>query len=214
MTDASSAPIRVAVADDHALVAEGLATMLALDPYIVHCGIAPSARDALALVQSTEPDVLLLEIGMAPEGSAFDAATRIMQAHPHVRIIALTNREERAWVLRAHRSGFSGYVLKRSTLHQLLTAIRAVVAGSRYYDPLVVSHLLNPDAEHSALTEREQEVLRRMALGYSNKEIGRDLAISIKTVETHRARAFAKLGFHHRTELVRYARAAGWLNNM
>ena len=219
---ATQRPIRVVIADDHAIVREGLRALVEAQPGLTVVGEAQNAQEAWGQACRLEPDVLLLDITM-PAGGGIDAAERISHDRPSVRILALTMHEERGYVSRLLRAGASGYVLKRTASSELVRAIRELAAGRTYIDPSLTASLLTPtrgarsavaDGERiKDLSTRETEVLRLLALGYSNKEIAASLEISVKTVETHRANAMEKLGLRNRVALVRFAMDQRWFDD-
>jgi DNA-binding NarL/FixJ family response regulator len=215
--------IRVVIADDHAIVREGLRALVEAQPGLVVVGEAEDAESAWRQARVLRPHVLLLDLSM-PGGGGVSAAERIARDCPDVRILALTMHEERGYVSRLLRAGASGYVLKRTASSELVRAIRELAAGRSYIDPSLAGALLTQRAvrgprasghDHgdrvSDLSKRETEVLRLLALGYSNKEIAASLEISVKTVETHRANGMEKLGLRNRVALVRFAMDQGWL---
>lgn len=223
----SGAEIRVVIADDHAIVRDGLRALVDAQPGLVVVGEATDGEEAWRRACELRPDVLLLDVSMPGVGGV-DAAERIAKDCPTVRVLALTMHEERGYVTRLLRAGAAGYVVKRTAASELVRAIRAVAAGGRYVDPSVAGTMLadlsqRPHAAGrggaeahggaSAVSTREGEVLRLLARGHSNKEIAATLEISVKTVETHKANAMAKLGLRSRAALVRFAIAEGWLRD-
>lgn len=217
------AEIRVVLADDHAIVRDGLRALVNASQGMTVVGEATDGDEAWRRACELRPHVVVLDLSMPGQGGA-EAAERIAADCPEVRVLALTMHEERGYVSRLLRAGASGYVLKRSASAELVRAIRTVAGGGRYVDPSLAGELLAEQAARSArgseversigaasLTAREAEVLRLLALGHSNKEIAATLAISVKTVETHRASGMARLGVTSRAALVRFAMAEGWL---
>jgi len=215
--------IGVLIADDHAIVRDGLRALVAAQPGIVVVGEAENGLDAWRHACALKPNVVVLDVSM-PGLSGIEALERITRDCPDVKVLALTMHEERGYVSRVLRAGAAGYALKRSASSELVRAIQAVVAGERYVDPSLAGALLTEYAARrvrrrsgeglaAALTVREGEVLRLLALGYSNKEIAASLSISVKTVETHRASGMARLGLTSRAALVRFALAEGWLRD-
>jgi DNA-binding NarL/FixJ family response regulator len=217
--------IGVLIADDHAIVRDGLRALVAAQPGIVVVGEAENGLDAWRHACALKPNVVVLDVSM-PGLSGIEALERITRDCPDVKVLALTMHEERGYVSRVLRAGAAGYALKRSASSELVRAIHAVVAGERYVDPSLAGALLTEYAARrvrkrsvageglvAALTVRESEVLRLLALGYSNKEIAASLSISVKTVETHRASGMARLGLTSRAGLVRFALAEGWLKD-
>lgn len=217
--------IRVLIADDHSVVREGLRALVNAQPGLQVVAEAAGGDDAWRQACEIRPDVMLLDVSM-PEGGGLDAMERIARDCPETRVLALSMHEERGYISGMLRAGAAGYALKRSASAELVTAIRTVSSGERYVDPSLVGALLadyvgrapayhKPSVSGTAadLTPREAEVLRLIALGYSNKEIATSLAISVKTVETHRANGMTRLGLPSRAALVRFAIAEGWLRN-
>lgn len=217
-------PIRVVIADDHAVVRDGLRALVDAEAGLAVVGEAADGQAAWQRACELKPDVLVLDLSM-PGVSGMEAADRITADCPAVRIIALTAHEERGYVTRLLRAGAAGYVLKRSAGSELVRAIRAVAVGRQYVDPSLAGMLLAAGASGQGrredavsggaarLTRREGEVLRLLALGNSNKQIAGALEISVKTVESHRASGMARLGLTSRPALVRFALAEGWLRN-
>lgn len=208
--------IRVALADDHPVVLAGVRALLQAAPEIELVGEAPTGAAALALMASAAPDVMVMDISM-PELTGLEVARRAVHEHPAVKLLALTMHEDRAYLQQLLQAGVRGYLLKRSAAEELVRAIRAVFSGGVYIDPAVAHKLLNPATDSAAvptgeLSEREEAVLRLTARGFSNKEAAAQLELSVKTVETYRARAAEKLGLRTRAEIVRYGAARGWLD--
>jgi DNA-binding NarL/FixJ family response regulator len=214
---ATTRVIRVVIADDHAIVREGLRALVEAQAGISVVGEAEDAEAAWRQARALAPDVLLLDLSM-PAGGGVNAAERITRDCPDVRVLALTMHEERGYVSRLLRAGASGYVLKRTASSELVRAIRELAAGRTYVDPSLAGALLTSRALRSPrgataaggekmkdLSARETDVLKHVALGYSNKEIAAALEISVKTVETHRAHGMEKLGLLNRVALVRFA---------
>ena len=221
-----AAPIRVVLADDHAVVRGGLRALIEAQPGLAVIGEAADGDAAHRQACALAPDVLVLDLSMPGVGGA-EAAERIARDCPRVRVLALTMHEERGYVARLLRAGAVGYVLKRTAADDLVHAIRVVAAGGTYVDPSLAGELLaapGPSRGGEAhggssgavgrvgdLTAREAEVLRMVARGHSGKEVAAALAISVKTVETHKARAMTKLGLGGRAALVRFAVRQDWL---
>ncbi|GLC23794.1 response regulator [Roseisolibacter agri] len=222
---ASPSVIRILIADDHAIVRDGLRALVAAQPGLEVVGEAADGREAHRRACDLKPDVLLLDLSM-PGASGTDAAERIAHDCPTVRVIALTMHEERGYVARLLRAGAAGYVLKRTPSDELVRAIRVVAAGGTYVDPSLAGALLAEPPSRAAraasapraagaaeLTPREAEVLRLVARGHSNKEIAAALDVSVKTVESHKANGMAKLGLTARAALVRFALDEGWMRD-
>ncbi len=217
--------IRVLIADDHAVVRDGLRALISAQPGLVVVGEAASGVEAWQRACELLPDVVVLDVSM-PGVGGLETTKRIATDCPTVKVLALTMHEERGYVSHMLRAGAAGYALKRSASSELVNAIRGVHSGERYVDPALAGSLLADYAGRSRrtsdpgralraadLTPRETEVLRLLALGHSNKEIAATLSISVKTVETHRASGMARLGVSNRAALVRFAMAEGWLQD-
>lgn len=208
--------IRVVLADDHPVVLAGIKALLQAAPEMELVGEAVDGAGALRLMRAAAPDVAVIDISM-PELSGVELARRAAEECPAVRLLVLTFHEDRAYLQQLLQAGARGYLLKRSAADELVRAIRAVFAGGTYVDPAVAHKLLGPSTSSPAvpageLSEREEAVLKLTAQGFSNKEAAAKLELSIKTVETYRARAAEKLGLRTRAEIVRYGAARGWLD--
>ena len=211
--------LRVVLADDHAVVREGLKALVNAQPDMRVVGEAADGEAACRAATELSPDVLVMDLSMPVLGGA-DATVRVRRECPLVKILALTVHEERLYLTQLLRAGASGYVLKRAAAAELVRAVRTVAAGGTYIDPtlagtLVEGYLDAEDAEqapHDTLSDREREVLMGIARGFSNKELAATLGLSVKTVETYKARFAEKLGLRSRVDIVRYASRQGWLN--
>ncbi len=215
----SDGPIGVFQADDHQVLREGLRTLLERQPDIVVVGEAETGRATVEQVQKTEPDVLVLDLGMS-DMNGFEVMRELSRLKSATRIVVLSMHSGRDFVMQALRAGCHGFVPKSSTHTHLIQAIRATYAGERFLDPsattAVVAELLDRGEESrllEQLSQRETEVLKLTALGYTSRDIGERLALSPKTVETYRQRAMTKLGLEQRADLVRFALRAGLLRN-
>ena len=206
--------VRVVIADDHDIVRAGISSLLKTTPDLEVIGEARNGEEACRLAAELSPDVLLMDLSM-PLLDGERATAQIHRESPHVAVLALTMHEDRGRLARVMRAGAAGYVLKRADAQELLRAIRSVAAGGNYVDPELAGLALRhaEAAAPAALSERETEVLRRTAWGASNKDIAEQLGISIKTVETYKARIAGKLGLSRRSEFVRYAVDQGWLTD-
>jgi DNA-binding NarL/FixJ family response regulator len=207
--------IRVALADDHPVVLAGIKALLQGAPEVILVGEATTGTAALQLIQETSPDVAVVDVSM-PELNGLGLARRVAGTYPGVKLFFLTVHEDRAYVQPLFEAGARGYPLKRSAAEDLVRAIRAVAGGGVYLDPAIADKALPEPGRRGAsasdlLSQREQEVLRLTAQGFSNKEIAGRLEVSAKTVETYKARASEKLGFKTRAEIVRYGVSQRWL---
>jgi DNA-binding NarL/FixJ family response regulator len=211
--------LRILVADDHAIVRQGLRLLLDNQPDMEVIGEAADGKAALDLAVAVKPDIVVMDVSM-PGMSGLIATRSLKQQQPAIMIVALTRHEDDTYLEELLRAGASAYVLKQSAPADFLKAIRAVAAGGIYLDPAMTSRVadgllagsIHVDAETNAkLTDRESEVLRLVAVGHSNVEIAARLDISIKTVEVHKANAMRKLGFTGRVDVIRYGVLQGWL---
>ncbi|MGA8197353.1 MAG: response regulator transcription factor [Acetobacteraceae bacterium] len=215
----TATPSRVLMVDDHPVVLAGLKALVEADADFEVVGNARDGRTALRLAKQLLPDVVVLDISM-PEMNGIEVATALLAERPECRVLVLTVHDDRAYLRQLVEAGVSGYLLKRSASDELIRALHAVVSGGMYLDPAVAGKVvgrarraLHPQlGQVTELSERETEVLRLVAGGHSNKEISTRLNISVKTVETYKARAMEKLGYRSRVELVRYAADQGWLD--
>jgi two-component system, NarL family, response regulator NreC len=196
-------PITIVIADDHAVVRQGLRLLLESEDDLAVVGEASDVREASALLRAESPAVLVLDLHMGPELS-LSTLSELRSASPTTAVVILTMDDDPAFVQPAWAAGASGYVLKEASRTDLVRAIRTVGRGGRYLDPAIGGWALS-GAEDDVLTERELEVLRLVALGYTNSDIAKRMYISPRTVETHRANLQGKLGLTGRPELVRYA---------
>ena len=211
--------ISVLLAEDHAIVREGLKLLLSAQRDMEIVGEADNGITAWQKTKELRPYIVVMDVSL-PDLNGAEATERIKRDCPEVTVLALTVHEERGYLRRLLQAGASGYVLKRAAAEELTQAIRTVVAGGVYLDPrladkVVVSFIreqsLKDDRRHAELSHRETEVLRLIALGYGNKEIAAHLAISVKTVETYKTRLMEKLDLHSRVDIVRFALYQGWL---
>jgi DNA-binding NarL/FixJ family response regulator len=201
--------IRILIADDHEIVAEGLKSLVEAEPGMEVIGIVPDGREAVKLGRESKPDVVVMDMSM-PELNGADATRAILQNDPSCRVIVLSMYAEREYVRRALKAGALGYVVKRSAAKELVDAIRAVYAGQRYLSPRVADVVIEAGADDkddllAKLSMREREVLQLLAEGNTGAEIAQRLSLSQKTVETYRARLVEKLGIRDLPGLVRFA---------
>lgn len=205
-------PISVFVADDHAIVREGLRLILDGEPDIAFAGEAADLDATLRYLRGRKPDVLVLDVNLAGE-SGLDAIPRLRAEAPDTEIVVLTMQREPSYARRALESGARGYVVKESAASDLVQAIRLAAEGQTYLQPEMGAALVLGGAKGrpGGLSRREVDVLRLLALGHTNAEISEQLHLSVRTVEGHRARLQEKLGLTRRAELVRYALREGLL---
>lgn len=214
-------PLRVTLSDDHPVVLAGMRALLGNLAGVEVVADAATGQLAKSIACSYRPDIAIIDISM-PDLNGIELARQILAEVPSVKILALTVHEDRAYVQPMLQAGARGYLLKRSAADELGRALWAIAEGGMYLDPAIAekafpspSDVTAPDTDRlSDLANRELEVLRMVAKGFSNKEIGIHLDISIKTVETHKARAVAKLGLRTRADIVRYAAAHRWLDEL
>lgn len=208
----------VLIADDHAIVRTGLRTLIQSEPALELIGEAAGGYEAIELVRQRTPDVLLLDLSM-PDLDGI-AVTKVLKAErPDLHILILTIHEDEALVRGAIKAGASGYILKRAAESELVSAINVLMRGDMYVDHALLRPLMDETAVSSTrddrpveqLTPRELDVLRLIALGYTNRQIGEELCISVRTVEGHRSNLSEKIGSRSRVDLVRYAREQGLL---
>lgn len=211
--------IRVLIADDHAILRSGLRMLIDAQTDMVVVGEAQDGNEAVAITLKTSPDVVILDVTM-PERGGLQAIHDVLKRSPGTRILLLTMHEEVAYLRTALASGASGYVLKKSVDADLLSAIRAVYKGRTYIDSELASELIEHTLpQHSrsgsktseVLSERELQVLKLVAEGFSSREIAQQIFVSVKTIETYRSRFAEKLGLHSRADIVRYALEIGLL---
>ncbi len=208
--------IRVLVADDHAIVREGIRALLAAAEDIDVVGEAADGLAAVEACRRLRPDLVLMDIAM-PGLGGLEATLELRKELPEVKILVLTQYEDREYVRRFLKLGVSGYVLKKAAASELVAAIRAAARGGLVLDPEVARELVGPPAAqpdaavapYDTLTDREKQVLKLIAEGHSNKEVAELLEISVKTAMSHRERLMEKLDLHNRTDLIRFALRKG-----
>jgi two-component system, NarL family, response regulator NreC len=209
--------IRVLIVDDHAVVRSGLRRVLDAESDIETVGEAATAERAVFEAIENKPDVVLLDV-MMPGTTGIEGMPALLQAVPDAKVLVLSMQDDPRYVREAFDAGASGYVLKEAADTEVVGAIRAVALGERYFHPILGARLFTAEseerrrAEHDPLSEREREVLHLLALGHTNQEIAKQLFISVRTAETHRAHIMQKLQLGSRAELVRYALAEGLLD--
>lgn len=209
--------VRVLIVDDHAVVRSGLRLVLEREEGIEVVAEAGTADEGVRAARLEKPDVVLLDVVM-PGRSGLDAAEEIIKASKGARVLVLSMQDDPTYVREAFAAGASGYMLKEAADIELVQAVREVASGGRYVHPTLGARLAQAEVEAARraaddpLSEREREVLRLLALGHTNQEIAKQLYISVRTAETHRAHIMQKLGLGTRAELVRYALANGMLD--
>jgi DNA-binding NarL/FixJ family response regulator len=213
------AKIRVLIADDHAILREGLRPLLATTADIDVIGEAADGREAIERVRALRPDVVIMDAAM-PGLGGLEATLELRRTDPDIKIVVLTQYEDREYIRRFLQAGVSGYLLKKSAGKELASAIRAASRGGLVLDPEVAKEALREPApvsgpgaggssRYDSLTDREKQVLKLVAEGRSNKEVAELLDISVKTAMSHREHVMEKLGLHSRTELIKFALREG-----
>jgi two-component system response regulator NreC len=213
-----SQAVRILLADDHAVLRAGLRLLLSSQDGFSIVGEAATGTETLSLAERLQPDLILLDLSM-PALGGLDALPALRRLSPDTRILILTMHDDPQYLRQALKSGAAGYVLKKAADVELISAVRAVMRGEVYVHPALTRVLLEdvlPTSDSAAvpgswqtLSEREQEVLRQVSLGYTSAEIAIQLSLSTKTVETYRARGMEKLGLSNRAALVRFALSNG-----
>ena len=211
------AKISILVADDHALVREGIIAILRLHGDLEVAAEAADGKEAIQKAAKHKPDIVLMDIAM-PGLGGLEATMEIKKNHPEIKILVLSQYDDKEYVNRLLKAGVSGYILKHAVGTDLISAIRAVARGESYLYPAITSSVIddylhkrdaNLDDPYDRLTDREKQVLKLIAEGNSNKEIADMLSLSVKTVIAHRANLMEKLDIHNRTELVKFALKQG-----
>lgn len=214
------ATLKIFLVDDHMVVREGLKALINAQPDMAVIGEASDGANALLQIHDCAPDVVIMDITM-PTMNGIEATTKIKQLRQDVAILVLSVHDDTSYLRQLLAAGASGYILKQTAADALIQAIRVVAAGGMYLEPSLADHVvaryvrrpaMTNELLGAALSEREIEVVQRVARGYSNKDIATQLNLSVKTVETYRARAMEKLGLDSRAALVRYALERGWLH--
>ena len=209
--------IRVLIVDDHAVVRSGIRLLLAQETGIEPVGEAGTGREAVFEARTLKPDVILMDVVM-PDGTGLEVLPTLLHENPDVKVLLLSMQDDPRYVREALAAGASGYVLKEAADTEVVAAVREVARGGRYINPELGARLVTADAEaarraeEDPLSDRERDVLRLLAIGHTNQEIAKQLFISVRTAETHRAHIMQKLRLESRAELVQYALAKGLLN--
>jgi two-component system, NarL family, response regulator NreC len=213
--------IKLLIADDHIVLRSGLRMLIDAQSDMEVVGEADNGSQVLVLAESLQPDLILLDLSM-PGLGGLETLPLLKKIAPRTRILILTMHDDESYLRQALRDGASGYVLKRAADTELLSAIRSVMRGEVYLHPSLTRVLLddilpevnaNTSNPWDALSEREREVLLRVARGYTSARIGEQLNLSPKTVDTYRARGMEKLGLRSRAALVQHALSHGLLSN-
>jgi two-component system response regulator NreC len=210
-----SEQVKIVIADDHAVVRRGLRLLLDAEDGFEVVAEAGDVDDALRYTRAHRPQVLVLDLNMPGSLTSLEAIPQLGESTPETRVVVLTMQEDPEFARQALGGGAAGYVLKEAADHELVEAIRAAAAGDTYLNPRLGARLAATPASEEPpddLTERELDVLRLIALGHTNAEIGGQLYLSVRTVETHRAHIQQKLRRSTRAELVRYAIDRGLLD--
>jgi DNA-binding NarL/FixJ family response regulator len=205
--------LSVILADDHAIVRQGLAALLQGVPDISLLAQAADGEAAWELIETHQPDIAILDLAM-PRATGIEVARRVEASALDTRVVLLTMHDDAATALQAQQAGVTGFVIKDNSFEELALAVRSVAAGGTFVTPAVrakLNGLRRSGQRPVALSPREREVVRLIAGGQTSKEIGRALAISPRTVDTYRDRLRDKLGLHTVAELVLYAAQCGWL---
>lgn len=216
------APVRVLLADDHVTMRHGLRLLIDEQPDMEVVAEASDGETAIQRAADFKPDVIVMDVSM-PGMNGLVATRKLKRLAPGISVVTLTRHADDAYLQELLRAGAAGYVLKQSAPTELLQAIRAAAAGGQYLDsslvPRVTARFLagaegrGMARSGASLTEREAQVLRLIAIGYSNKEIAAQISLSVKTVEAHKANAMRKLELTGRIDIVKYAVLQGWLHN-
>jgi len=205
--------ISILIADDHAIVRKGLRALITEEPSLNLVGEATGGLETLDLVEKFRPDILLLDLSM-PDMDGISVVKKVKQKFPDLRVLFLTIHEDEALLREALKFGASGYILKKAAESELISAIRTVMRGDLYIDTSLLRVFIEDESafirdtqpSFEPLTARETDVLKLIARGYTNRQAGEELNISIRTVEGHRANLYKKLGVNSRVELVQFAR--------
>jgi two-component system response regulator NreC len=211
--------LRIFLADDHSVMRQGLRALVSAQADMNVVGEADNGRTALLRASELKPDVVVMDVSM-PELNGIQVTERLKRVCPKIKVLVLTAHDDSGYLRQLLEVGASGYVLKKVAAEELISAIRVVAAGGVYLDPSLAERVVSGyvgkrrlrGAQPSiSLSEREAEVLRLVAWGYTNKEVAAYLSISVKTVETHKSNLMGKLDLKSRVEMVRYALRQGWL---
>ncbi|WP_285434203.1 response regulator transcription factor [Pseudomonas sp. fls2-241-R2A-110] len=197
-------PIRVALVDDHALVRDGIKALLAVMAPLEVVGEAESGADAIEMVGRCQPDLLLVDISLR-DMNGLELTRLLRSQYPSLKVLVLSMYDNYEYVSESVRAGASGYVLKNSPSREIIAAIEAIASGGTFYSAEIAQRLIADKGTDNELTPRESQVLYKMAQGLNNKEMARELDISVRTVETHRLSIRRKLNIDKPAALVKYA---------
>lgn len=210
--------VKVMIADDHALVREGIIAILGRSDDIVVAGEASDGKEAIKMAGVLKPEIILMDIAM-PGLGGLEATVEIKKKHPHIKIIVLTQYEDKEYITRFLKAGVSGYVIKKAVGNDLISAIKAVSKGELYLHSSITSEVIagylmgtdmgEIDEPYEKLTDREKQILKLLAEGHSHKEIASMLDISVKTAIAHQTNISEKLDIHSKTELMKFAIRCG-----
>lgn len=209
--------IKVLVVDDHTIMREGIHALLSPHDDIEIAGEASEGKEAVSKAQELEPEIVIMDISM-PGMDGLEATRRILKQNPKVKILVLTQHDNREYVLLSIKAGVSGYIPKKALASELVSAIRALHRGESFLYPTATAALIEDYLRHAEidtydrLTSREREILKLIAEGHTSREIAETLYISLKTVLGHRAKISTKLDIHNRTELIKYAMQKGLIS--
>ena len=213
--------LRILIAEDHKTVREGVKLLVNAQPDMEVVGEADDGEVALTEAARLQPDIVIMDISM-PRLNGQKATTRLRIQSPKIKILTLSRHTDDGYLQQLIAAGANGYVLKQSAPNDLINAIRVVARGNAYLDAALTNRVMSGYAKSTVslrgenqqqLTDRESETLRLIALGYSNKEIGVSLDLSVKTIEAHKANGMRKLGISSRIDIVRYAILQGWMQD-
>lgn len=200
----SSTQIRLALVDDHTLVRDGIRALLSVIPTVTVVGEAENGADAMVMVEHCNPDLLLVDINL-PDINGLELTRKIRDRFPTLKVLVLSMYDSKEYVSESLRSGASGYVLKNAPSREIVAAIEAIKNGGTFYSAEIAQRLILDDGTINELTPRENQVLYKMIQGLNNKEMARELDISVRTVETHRLSIRRKLNIDKPAALVKYA---------